>query len=175
MKKIEIIPLEGIDFEEGISIRFGQTIPEIKAVLGDPTAEEPHQLYYDHLEFRLDFDKNGELEFVEIQGPFSRHLAPQIYHVNPFAIEADDLVKLLTEKNDGRIDDSEKPYCYCFLENSVGVWREFVEDDIRATIDELKDNGEYEESKDWIEQDLEKAKFFWTVGIGNKNYYHTIL
>ena len=38
-------------------------------------------------------------------------------------------------------------------------------------IIEMKENDEYEENKNWILEDLEKSKNFWTIGIGIKNYY----
>ena len=171
MRQIEIIPLQGINLDEGIQLRFGQTINEIVTLLGEPTKEEQGQFYYEDLEIRIDFDNNDELEFIEFEGPFSEKIVPQIYNVNPFAIEANKLIDLLTTENKGKIDESEEPYSYCFTEISVGIWREFVEADIQSNIEELKNCGVYEASKEWIEQDLEKSKFFWTIGIGNKNYY----
>ena len=35
----------------------------------------------------------------------------------------------------------------------------------------MKADNEYEENKDWLNEDLNKAKNFWTIGIGVKNYY----
>ena len=94
-----------------------------------------------------------------------------IYNIDPFQIGADKLVEILTEKNNGQIDDSEADYCFGFLNISVGVWRDATTKDIEESIAEMKANNEYEENKDWIDEDLTKAKNFWTIGIGIKNYY----
>ena len=39
-------------------------------------------------------------------------------------------------------------------------------------ITEMKKNNEYLENQDWLLADLDKAKYFWTIGLGEKNYYH---
>jgi hypothetical protein len=171
MKQVEILPLQGIDLEGEIQLRFGQAINEIITLLGQPTAEEQSQLYYADLELRIDFDSNYELEFIQFERPFTEKVILQIYNVNPFTIEANKLIGVLTAENKGKIDESEEPYSYCFTEISIGIWREFVEEDVQSNIEELKNCGVYEASKEWIEQDLEKSKFFWTIGIGKKNYY----
>jgi len=38
-------------------------------------------------------------------------------------------------------------------------------------ISEMKENGEYSENEKWILEDKAKAKYFWTVGLGKKDYY----
>ena len=53
----------------------------------------------------------------------------------------------------------------------MGVWRQLTEQNVEESIAEMKADNEYEENKDWLNDDLEKAKNFWTIGIGLENYY----
>ena len=89
----------------------------------------------------------------------------------PFKIGAKKLTEILAEKNNGKIDDSEADYSFTFLNISVGVWRQLTEKNVEESIAEMKADNEYEENKDWLNDDLEKAKNFWTIGIGLENYY----
>lgn len=174
MKKIEIIPLVGIKIENIGQINLGQSKAEIENLLGKPSKNlNDKKYFYDDFEFRVDFDKKGKSGFIEfIYGPFPEKTEISIYDVNPFRAGAKQLIKILTEKNNGHINDSEAEYCYCFLEISVGVWREFTEEDVQASMDEMKESGEFEENKEVLFEDLEKAKNFWTIGIGTKDYYN---
>lgn len=170
MNKITLKPLEGIIVNEK-KIDFGQTKNDIINLFGNPNYEEENQLFYDNLDVRFDLDENGLLEFIECQGPFSENSEFNIYDINPFKLQDNNLVDLLTNKNNGEIDDFEAPYSYSFLEISVGIWRASVPTDIESTIAEMKEEGTYEESKEVMDQDLEKSKYFWTVAVGKVNYY----
>ncbi|MDR1284805.1 MAG: hypothetical protein LBJ88_01230 [Campylobacteraceae bacterium] len=170
MKKIILNPLQGMSIEEIGQINFGESLDKIKLILGNPNNEEEFKLYYDDLELRLDFDKNKLLEFIEIQGPYTQFIEPKIYNINPFKVYADELIDILTKNNNGEIDDFEAPYSYGFSEISVGIWRDLVPKNLEEAANELK-NGEYEDSKIWIEEDLKKSQHFWTIGIGNRDYY----
>ena len=105
-KTIEIIPLKGVKMDN-LDIDLGNDMKSIINILGKPNIQEENQLYYDRYEFRLDFDINKKLEFIELQGPNTKYINPTIYGINPFEIEADELVKLLKEKNGSNIDDTE--------------------------------------------------------------------
>ena len=82
-------------------------------------------------------------------------------------LEAAELVTLLKEKNGSNIDDAEAPYCYCFRNISIGVWRQNIPEDISQS--EIRDATD-EERKIWI-MEQNKAKHFWTIGVGNIGYY----
>jgi len=173
MTKIEILPLDGIEIENIGKLSLGQSKSDIEKLLGKPSdSSNLKQLFFDQYEVRIDLDKNGNAEFIEfIYGPFPEKAELSIYGVNPFQIGADNLLEILTEKNNGKIDDSEAEYCYAFQNISLGVWRQITEKSVEDEIAEMKANNEYEENKDWINEDLNKAKNFWTIGIGVKNYY----
>lgn len=174
MTNIEILPLDGIIIESIGKISLGQSKYEIEKLLGKPSeTSSVNQFFYDDYEFRVDFDKKGNTEFIEfIYGPFPEKTKLSIFGINPFNIGAEKLLEILTEKNNGKADSNDAGYCYTFLNISVGVWRETTEEDVQEGIEEMKRNNEYEENKDWIEEDMEKAKNFWTIGIGIKDYYN---
>ena len=129
-------------------------------------------MFYDDLELRIDLDNSDKIEFIEfIYGPFPKKIEIEIYGINPFKTKSTDLIEILTEKNNGEIDLSEEPYCFAFLESSIGIFRDSCESDIDEMITELKENREYFENEKWVLEDKEKAKYFWTVGLGKKDYY----
>ena len=173
MKKIKILPLDGIEIENIGKISLGQSQSEIESLLGKPSdSSNENQLYYNDYEVRIDLDKMKNAEFIEfIYGPFPEKTELSIYDVNPFQIGADQLVEILTEKNNGKVDDKEADYAFAFLNTSVGVWRQITEKNVQDDIDEMKSNNEYDENKEWLEEDMNKAKNFWTIGIGIENYY----
>jgi len=135
--KLKIIPLIGIEINDS-KITFGSNINEIIKILGEPDYKNERQLYYDTLEFRMDFDNDKNLKFVELQGPETEKINPEIYGINPFEIEANELITILEEK-DSDIDVSEKPYCYCFREISIGVWRDTTPENILKSIIDIED------------------------------------
>ena len=173
MTKIEILPLDGIVIENIGKLSLGQSKSDIEKLFGKPSeSSNLKQLFFDEYEVRIDLDKKGNAEFIEfIYGPFPEKTELSIYGVNPFQIGATKLVEILAEKNNGKIDDSEAEYCYTFQNISVGVWRQLTEQNVEERIAEMKADNEYEENKDWLNDDLEKAKNFWTIGIGLENYY----
>lgn len=171
-KELRLLPLIGFEVDSK-KITFGQSADEIKQLLGKPDYADEKQLFYDNLEIRLDFNKN-KFEYAEVQGPYCEFIIPNIYDINPFEPEAEKLYELLEKNNNGKIDDSESPYCYCFVEISVGVWRESTPHDIAETIAQVKKDGEYDEVKEVFDNELDKSKYFWTVGIGAKGYYKVL-
>lgn len=173
MIKIKIIPLEGIEIENIGKLLLGDSKSNIKKLLGKPSViSDKVQSYYDDYELRIDFDKNGRAEFIEfIYGPFPEKTELELYEINPFQIGAAQLVTLLSEKNNGKVDDREAEYCYTFFNLSVGLWRQATEQDVEDEMADMKANNEYEENKEWLEEDLKKSKNFWTIGVGVKDYY----
>jgi hypothetical protein len=173
MINIEILPLEGIVIENVGKINLDISKTEILKLLGQPSEfSNKKQLFFSDYELRIDFDNNDKVEFIEfIFGPFPEKTKLSIYNIDPFQIGAEKLVDILTEKNNGKIDDSEADFSYGFLDISVGIWRDMTEKDAEETIQEMKAEKTYEENKNWLEEDLEKSKNYWTIGIGRKNYY----
>lgn len=172
MKKIILHPLKGIEFESKELLELGTSKIKLIKSLGKPSRCSDNQMFYDELELRIDFDNSENIEFIEfIYGPFPEKTEIELYGIDPFKTNSSDLIMLLTKNNNGEIDSSEEPYCFAFLESSIGVYRDSCESDIDEMITKLKENGEYSENEEWVLADKEKAKYFWTVGIGKKDYY----
>lgn len=152
MTKIEILPLDGIEIENIGKLSLGQSKSDIENLLGKPSdSSNLKQLFFDEYEVRIDLDKKGNAEFIEfIYGPFPEKTELSIYGIDPFQIGANKLIEILTEKNNGKIDDSEAEYCYTFQNISVGVWRQLTEKTVEENIAEMKADNEYEENKDWL-------------------------
>ncbi|MDJ1499603.1 hypothetical protein [Xanthocytophaga agilis] len=172
MIRIELIPLEGIYIESIGRVELGRSKDEVERIIGKADREDGQRWVYDHYEFRLDFDKNNQLEFIEfIYGPFLERTQPEIFGIKPFETEAIKLVNLLTERNNGYVDLSEANHAFAFHEISVGIWRDATEADIEQMISEMKEHGEFDVAQKKIKNELEMAKYFWTIGLGVKNYY----
>lgn len=169
MKKVRLVPLQGVEIEKIGKIKFGDSKESILSVVGDVVEEqEDNSVLVDNLEMRFDFDENDKLIFIEIFGPFCQYIEPEMYGVKPFAQSSEQLLRILTEQNNGKLDDTEAPYCYAFPNISVGVWKEVTENDMIDEIKAARESGEYEQ---WMDDDLKRAKHFWTIGIGEKGYY----
>lgn len=172
MKTIQLEPLQGMDVSGVGYVAFGQTVQQVKQLLGDPSHTYDKELFYDELELRIDLNDEGCVAFIEcIYGPFCEKTIPLMYGERPFELPGEALVALLTEKNNGTIDDAEAEYCYSFVNISVGIYRGSTPADVLESIEEVKAEGTYEEDLDWLQDDLRKANHFWTIGIGEKGYY----
>lgn len=129
---IELFPLEKMMLNE-VEIRLGMNKQHVIELLGEP--ENKHENYggnswrhyYYNTELALDYDKNGNLEFIEFLAGHNGQLKPYIYGVSAFDTKMDELVSLLSEHNNGRIDDKEYS-SYGFLEISVGIWSDGEEE-----------------------------------------------
>ena len=174
MINIEILPLEGIVIENVGKINLDITKSDILKLLGQPSElSNKKQLFFNDYELRIDFDKNDKVEFIEfIFGPFPEKTKLSIYNIDPFQIGAEKLVEILSEKNNGEIDDSEADLSFRFLDISVGIWRDMTEKEAEEIIHEMTAENPYEENKSWLDEDLENSKNYWTIGIGRKNYYN---
>lgn len=168
-KTATVFPLKGIKIDS-TEINLNESKDSIIRKLGKPGDDCGDQIYYFENELRLDFNQTGELEFIEFLGGIAGQLHPLIYDINAFEETADNLMHILTEENNGRIDDTEDGYSYGFIEISVGIYRERIPEDIQQMIDEAKQEGEQIADED-IEYEMKKANHWATIGIGIKDYY----
>lgn len=153
---------------------------QVENIIGQPsslrTSEDQNlfvkQAFYDSLEMRIDYNKFDKVEFIEfLSGPWPEKSELSIYGINPFSIDGEELIKTLSLRSNEKVDDTEAPYSYAFPDIGVGIWRDANPKDIEFWIDEKRNSGEYENDKDWLNEELEKSKHFWTIGIGNNEYY----
>lgn len=177
MIHILLKPLTGISISSIGDIHLYEEMDQVEKIIGKPTNLSPIEIgdvfanraFYDQLEMRIDYNKLNRVEFIEfLFGPWPEKTELSIYGINPFEVDGEELVKLLYAKNNGKVNESEAPDCYGFNEIGVGIWRQSNPKDIEDWIQEKKDKGEYEVDKAWLDEELEKSKHFWTIGIGKK-------
>ena len=172
--RVELIPLKGLQIgsKSDDKVQFGQSKEAVKGILGKSSTEHKNQWYYDELEIRIDFDENNCVEFMEVlAGPYCKKIEPFIYGKNPFELVDTQLLEFLTEMNNGSIDGHGAVHGYSFLNISVGIWRDMTSKDFEEMIHEVKEAGNYDLWKEELEANLERAKYFRTIGIGVKGYY----
>ena len=126
--RVEVFPLEKITIDNK-EIMLGMNINEVQKLIGisdrgfsNCDGESCSHYYFDS-ELGLDFDESGLLEFIEFLGGIDGNLRPYLYGVSAFETSADELLKMIMEQDD-EVDDSEADYCYCFLNISIGLWRQ---------------------------------------------------
>jgi hypothetical protein len=175
MTEIILQPLVGAEVNGKGKILFGQNQDEVIAMLGEPSskntkvynAPNTEIFYYYDSEFSVHFD-HKKVEFIECNGPYCEKITPIIFEKDAFSLLAEDLIDLLTKKNNG-------DKCYgvggTFVELSFELYREMTPLDVEKSIEDAKKNGYYEDEKEWLEKDLEKSKHFHTIGMGVKDYY----
>jgi hypothetical protein len=173
MNKIEMFPQKGIKINDTIEINLDSKADTVKKIIGKPDSKDKSKWFYDIFEARLDFDNKNKLEYIEfIGGPFCNTIELSIYGINPFGVPGKKLIEILLENGNGNIvSDSDTAYIYTFPDISVGIWRETPEI-IKETIEELKNKRASKMEIRKIEADLIKSKYFWTIGIGVKDYYN---
>lgn len=203
MLEIILVPHEGIVIQNIGKVCFEQTPEEVEKILGAPSTRllsyyhngllrfyNPDyreflpagiayagdiQFFYNDYEIRIDFNDSKKVEFIEcIAGPFPDKATPFIYDREVFSLSADELMELLTDKNNGAVDIESVEKICSFLEIDVGIFRELTEIEAEKSIEVGKADGTYETNRKSYEQDLMKARHFWTIGIGDKGYYRKV-
>ena len=178
MKEITLLPLVGAEIRGIGRILFGQSKDELMKIFGDPNrkntnfnAPDSEKFFYYGSELSISFTHN-KLDFIECNAPYCKKAKPIIFGKEPFSSLAEDLVSLLAEKNNGATDkENNGEFSYRFIEISVGIYREMTPQDMIESIEEAKQDGCYEDIKEWLEADLEKSKHFHSIGIGTEDYY----
>lgn len=149
------------------TIMLGMHKTSVWNTLGKGESFDGKRYYYFNSEVAIDFDDEDKVEFIEFLAGTDGELKPVIYGLSAFEENADTLTEVLTKKNNGEIDDAEKPYSYGFPAISVGIYRECFPEEI---IQEARDEGRSLEDDD-VRADLRKAMHWSTIGIGVKDYY----
>ncbi|MBQ5311631.1 MAG: hypothetical protein ILP19_06275 [Oscillospiraceae bacterium] len=125
MKAI-LYPLDKVVLDDK-EIRLGMKKGDVEAVFGQgETYDESRYYYYDELAIDYSSEDNT-VEYIEILGGPDGEIQPEIYGVKAFQVDADVLLKVLSEQNGADIDDSEED-SKAFRKISVGIYRENYED-----------------------------------------------
>ena len=166
---IEIYPLEKIVID-GVSIYLGMDQSAVETAIGKGQLVGKRHYYYDN-DMAIDYSENKTVEFIEFLGGIDGSVHPVIYGISAFDTLADELVSLLRQKNDGEIDDSEQGYSFFFLNISVGVYRERRPSDVMEMIEEMKADGIPTEDNEDLAEEMRKANYWATIGVGVAGYY----
>jgi hypothetical protein len=165
MEKFILEPLRGMG-----EIYFGYSREKVREIMGTPVIIDELTDYYFDGSIRFDYDESNILEFIEINN--NEHFIVDIYGVNPFEIKANELVNLLTNMNDdGVVDKRRAPLYYIFSKISVAIYRDATEQDILTSIEEAKQDGSYEEDKEWLAEELDKYSHYQSIGMGKERIY----
>lgn len=166
---IELIPLTGAVIGEH-RVNFGD---EKAAVLRTfkIAKEEDETLYLDDYELEISFDQSNRVSFIEsVHGAKAAALRPRIGQCAFFQQPAVEVLAFLNELNQSEGCFNEDTG-YSFSTISAGCYRPSTPEEIEAEIDLMKQEGSYEENRDWLDEDLSLAHYFETVGIGVEGYY----
>lgn len=172
MTEIKILPLIGIAIEGITTIKLGEDKAEVVNFLGLPSIEVFNKSFYYDYQFRIDYNEQNKIESI---GLFNRASLKRskltIYNIDPFSIGAQNLINLLKNENNGNIEVEDPDYYYVFKEISIWILREKTQKNIEKNISKMKKDGEYEDFKDLMEEELEKSKNFYQITICVKNFY----
>lgn len=128
---IELIPLEKMIYD-GKEILIGAKKETVIKALGEP--EKIRENYfgnswsYYYSEFACEFDENDELQAIEFLCGHNGELRPYIYGVSAFDISKRELFKILEKNNNGKICKESEDGC-CFINISVGIWKDSANED----------------------------------------------
>lgn len=133
-----------------------------------PEWNAPHWFYFNN-ELRIDFDRQGRVEFIELLGGPEGELQPVMDGLELFQVPPEAVYDLLKAKNSGAVELGINCYCCVFLELETGIYRESVPEDVTELIGEAQTEG-HPLSPEQI--DYENGLTRWgAIGIGVKGYY----
>ena len=110
MRKITLTPHTGASIHGYGNIYFGQSKEGVIAILGEPTRKhigrntpDTERFMYNDIELSIYFT-DGKVDFIEyVGGPFCEKTKPVIYEKKALSLLAEDLIAILSEKNNGEI------------------------------------------------------------------------
>ena len=165
---IEIYPLEKVVIDN-IAIALGDGQSNIDAIIGKGQLVGDRYYYYDS-ELAISYDSFGNAEFIEFLGGVDGHLKPTIYGVSVFDADAAEIYELLKRHNGDNMVDTERGYCYSFLNLSIGIYRESTPESVSEMIGEAMRFGNPMADEE-IQYEMKKANHWATIGLGVAGYY----
>jgi hypothetical protein len=169
MNKIILLPQQGVNIEGIGRVNFGDTRKKLIEVFGrykSINRENYLRVEYANYGFFADFKKTDDtFEAVEFWNSGQENVSEVfIYDREVLQGDAEEIKRMLQQKN--------------YSEAPIGGW--FVNIDVIYSggsiksvleiIEQYKTDGTYEKSKEYLQQDLENAKYFTSFGIGYKGY-----
>jgi hypothetical protein len=167
MHKISLNPQIGLVIDGIGQINFGDTKQQVSAAIGafEDIVGTENRVSYAQYGFFADFNKsNGKFEAVEFWNDGAANVSQVfIYEQEVLRTEAQKILKMLTEKNNA-------PAIEGWFYNIDVIYSGGNPANVLAIIAQYKTDGTYEESKQFLLQDLEKTTYFASFGIGYKGY-----
>lgn len=167
--KIEIFPPEKVLIDR-VAILLGMARSDVERAIGKGRGIGD-RCYYFNNEMAIDYDGDGNVDFVEFLGGIDGMLRPAIYGVSAFDVSADELAALLALKNAGEVGDADNGYSYTYKNISVGIYRETRPTDVTEMIKEMQALGVPIEGNPDVAEEKCKAEHWSAIGVGIKGYY----
>jgi hypothetical protein len=168
MHKITLIPHVGVNIEGVGQVNFGDSKEKLLETWGaiDCALNDGFRLQFLKYGFFADLKKSDNtFEAVEFWNDYEKNICELfIYDTEVLQGDAEAIKAMLYEKN-----NKEAPNDGWFVNIDV-IYSGGSQKQAQAIIEQYKADGVYAESKEWLLQDLEKAKHFTSFGIGFKGY-----
>ena len=175
VKSVEIFPLEKITIND-TDISLGMDKAEVTKLLGKGDASGDSVRYFES-ELGIYYDSNNKVEFIEFYGGIDGNIKPVIYGVSAFETKARDLVEIIEKHNSGNnyfdadIVDFDSDYDSEFYNISVGLYRDITPDAVASMKEEMIAEGVFDENDEDYLNDVERSKYWGTIGMGVEGYY----
>jgi hypothetical protein len=165
MYKITLTPHVGVEIEGIGKANFGDSKEQIKLVWGNYTEVRKNRVEYTQFGFFADFKDDDTFEAIEFWNYMDEFVSEvYIYDKEILQNPAAETLAIIKEKN-GNIDAIEGWFYNVDVIYSGGHPGDFLK-----IIEQYKQEGIYEESKAYLEEDYKKSHYFSSFGIGYKGY-----
>jgi hypothetical protein len=167
MYKIILVPHKGVNIEGIGQVNFGDTIDQVIKTWGAfEDIRDGRRVRFLNYGFFADFKTtDGSFEAVEFWDDGHENVSEVfIYDKEVLKANAREILMMLQEKNNNEVASGGWFY------NIDVIFCGGNPDAVLKIIEQYKQDGTYEENKKYLEEDLEKAKYFTSFGIGYKGY-----
>lgn len=166
MLNFQVIPGIGIG-----PVHLGFTRQQVEEALGtgtqsvlprDSEGHEKQGFFYPDCSLNVEYsDKESIVEWIGVSK--NTHFKVIYNDIDLFALEAEELVSLISKETPFDENDFELGYSYIFPELELALWRSSMPKDFEG-------DKEFE-GEEWYNEDLKKSRYFQTVSLGIKGYY----
>jgi hypothetical protein len=166
MNKITLHPQVGVQIEGKSFVSFGDTEEQVVKAWGKPNIEvREGRVEYTDYGFFADFKDDGTFEAVEFWNYMDSFVSEvYIYGKEVLQNPAAETLAIIKEKNGN--EDAREGWFY----NVDVTFSGGIPGDFEKIIEQYKQDGTYEESKGYLEEDYKKSHYFSSFGIGYKGY-----
>jgi hypothetical protein len=165
MHKIILFPQVGVQIDGLPQVNFGDSKEQVAKVWGEFKEVREGRVEYSQYCFFADFKDDDTFEAVEFWNYMDEFVSEvYIYDKEVLQNPAAETLAIIKEKNNNK-DAIEGWFYEVDVIFSGGNPAEFLK-----IIEQYKQDGTYEESKTYLEEDYRKSHYFSSFGIGYKGY-----